>query len=68
MKKHVSSNWKDHKQIIFVRSVMIQGVFWELTKSISFVFNPGGILGANMGGKTIFKHKHFDNNLNLNLS
>ena len=42
---------------------IVQGVLGELKKSISFVLNPVGIPGANMGGKQIFKHIHFDNRL-----
>ena len=39
----------------------IQGVSWELTKSISFVLGPGGIPEAKTEGKQFVKHIHFDN-------
>ena len=39
----------------------IQGISWELRKSIYFVLEPNGIPGSNMGGHIFSKYIHFDN-------
>ena len=54
--KYITSEIVNVKQII----LNIQGVFGEVTKSISFVLEPVGIPGARMGGKIIFKHIHLN--------
>ena len=41
----------------------VQGGSRKLMKSRSIVLDRGGIPGANIGGKQIFIHRHFDNRL-----
>ena len=48
-------------KVYFRLSLQIQCVFWELTQSISFVLELGGIPGAKMLANKYFKHIHFDN-------
>ena len=48
------ARWITVFKMVDFLELYIQGVSWELTKSISFVLYPGGIPGTKLGDKQFF--------------